>query len=502
MAKKKKLESTAPVPLTRGQLSRAEKERRQIRNLYAVGVAVLTVTALIIGIAVAYTFVIRPNSQVASVNGTSINRATYDKLQRWNLFQQIQNQSIQGLSQTTDQQTLTTQLTTLQNQLKNVDNDPVDPTVLSQLIDSEVLRQKSQSELGITVTQGELKSAAIKDFIPQPTPPVTPPSAVTTTATTATTSAATMTTTATTKGTPIPTATLVPTATPTVGSPTVTPSPTATLPPVPGASATAATTYDRYIKAIDMPTSPQVSEPICDSGCPNLSESDYLGLIIEPRVRRDKVTEKLAATQVMTQVEQIHAQHILTTTEEGSKKIRAMLDKGADFSQLANTQSSEQIQRVQQGTAPNGGDLGWFPQKGSNFDQTFVDAAFKVPTGQYSQPVQTQFGWHIIKVIERDPKRPLDSATIDTLKTNAYNDWFTKARDSSNIVPKPTPTPLPATPVPIVLTPAPVAPSTPASTPGSPGVAPTPVSSATPGAASATPAASPSNATPGTPSAR
>src|SRR5947208_9957489 len=98
---KKKLQPTAPV-LTRGQLSRAERERRQIRNLYTAVIGVVSLVVLIILFAVVQSFIIRPNETIASVNNVNITRATYLKLRRYNVFQQEQqNQLLAAAGQTT-----------------------------------------------------------------------------------------------------------------------------------------------------------------------------------------------------------------------------------------------------------------------------------------------------------------------------------------------------------------------------------------------------------------
>ncbi len=427
--------------MTRGQLSRAERERRRIRNLYAAAAGLATFVVLLFGLSAFTTFVLRPNAEVARVNDKVITRATYNKLRRWSVYQQIQNQGLLGQF---GQATSAEQTNQLVQQLRNVDReDTLDATVVNQLIDDEVLRQYSQRDFGIAPTKADLKAEAVEDMLPQPTPPPEPTQAVT----------------------PAPTitgtATITPTATstPTPGPPTSTPTPTATLPPVPGAQQTAEAAYSRLIRAWSMGPSPQQNEPLCQLGCPGISEDDYLTLVIEPQVRREQVIEKLAASSVMTEVEQIHAQHILTDTEEGAKKIIEMLDKGADFTELANTQSSEQIRNQQQGLVPNGGDLGWFPNSElSGLVREFYEAAFKVETGKYSrEPVKTQFGWHVIKVIERDPKRPLTQSQIDQQKNKLYDEWFQKAKQSAVIRSSvPTPTPVPTEPAIVEPTPPPV----------------------------------------------
>ena len=422
MAKKKKVESKAPVPLTRGQLSRARQEQIRIRNLYAAAAGIVTLVVLLFGVAALNTFVLRPNQEVARVNGKVINRATYDKLRRWSIFQTMQNQAIQDQF---GQSASTGQMEALQQQLRNVEEETIlDQEVIGTLVDAEVLRQASTAEFQISPTRDELKAAAVKDFIPEPTPPPTASPTVDLTPTISQTVAIT------------PTATSSPTA----GSPTTTPTITPTLPPVPGAQQTAETTYKRYVTSLDQSTSAHPNDAFCGAGCPDISEEDYLNLLIDPRVRRDKVIEKLSATSVLTEVEQINAQHILTDTEEGARALIARLDKGEDFTELANTQSKEQIQNQQNGQTPNGGNLGWFPREGSNLVKEFVEGAWPVEAGKYSQPVKSEFGWHIIKVLERDPKRPLDTSQIEAKKNQLYDDWFKKAKDAADIVPRPTPT--------------------------------------------------------------
>lgn len=195
-----------------------------------------------------------------------------------------------------------------------------------------------------------------------------------------------------------------------------------------------------------MSVEPSNTNGYCSLGCPDISEDDYLNLIVKPNYLRDKVLEMQAAS-IVTQVEQIHAQHILTTTKEGADKLRQELLAGADFTQVANTQSKEQLDNIAQGATPNGGDLGWFPKEDSGLVQPFVDGAWPVPAGQISEPVQTTFGWHIIKVLERDPKRELSSTIIEQKKSKTYDDWFAKIVSEAKIEPQPTPTPVPPSPV-------------------------------------------------------
>jgi peptidyl-prolyl cis-trans isomerase C len=93
-----------------------------------------------------------------------------------------------------------------------------------------------------------------------------------------------------------------------------------------------------------------------------------------------------------------HASHILVATEEQAKNLKAQLDGGADFAELAKANSTD-------GSAAGGGDLGWFGP--GMMVKPFEDAVIALQPGQISAPVQTQFGWHLILLAEtRDAAAP------------------------------------------------------------------------------------------------
>src|ERR1700674_3204255 len=95
------------------------------------------------------------------------------------------------------------------------------------------------------------------------------------------------------------------------------------------------------------------------------------------------------------QTAQVHAAHILVTTKAQADAIEAQLKKGADFAALAAQYSQDK------GSKTKGGDLGTFGP--GQMVPAFQAAAFKLKPGQISDPVQTPFGWHVIKVIETKP---------------------------------------------------------------------------------------------------
>ncbi len=96
--------------------------------------------------------------------------------------------------------------------------------------------------------------------------------------------------------------------------------------------------------------------------------------------------------------EEIQARHILVSSEDEAKKLLVRVEAGEDFAQLAKENSGDA------GSKTQGGMLGYFG-KGQMVPQ-FEEAAFALKKGEVSKPVQSQFGWHVIKVEDRRQKPP------------------------------------------------------------------------------------------------
>lgn len=93
---------------------------------------------------------------------------------------------------------------------------------------------------------------------------------------------------------------------------------------------------------------------------------------------------------------ELHARHILTETEDEAKAALAKIKAGADFATVAKEASKDP------GSAESGGDLGFFTK--DQMVPAFSEAAFKLEPGQVSEPVKSDFGWHIIRTEEKREK--------------------------------------------------------------------------------------------------
>jgi peptidyl-prolyl cis-trans isomerase C len=141
----------------------------------------------------------------------------------------------------------------------------------------------------------------------------------------------------------------------------------------------------------------------------------------------DKDIKKFYDENLKPQTE-VHVRHILVETEAQAKDVVAKLKGGADFAQLAKEVSKD--------PSSDGGDLGYITK-----DQVvpeFGEAAFKLDKGKISDPVKSQFGWHVIKVEDkRERKPPPFDAVKDRIKTvlmqKANEDLVAKARQSAKI---------------------------------------------------------------------
>ncbi|MGI5920999.1 MAG: peptidylprolyl isomerase [Syntrophomonadaceae bacterium] len=159
--------------------------------------------------------------------------------------------------------------------------------------------------------------------------------------------------------------------------------------------------------------------------------------LLKPRI---KITEKELKTYfeenkaAFVQEEQVKASHILVETETKAKEVKRKLDNGEDFSKLAREYSADTA------TKDNGGDLGFFSR--GEMVAEFEEAAFSLNVGEVSNPVKTEYGYHIIKVTDKkeaqeanyeSSKKEVREAVLDQKMSAQFDSWIKKLYDKYNV---------------------------------------------------------------------
>jgi len=141
--------------------------------------------------------------------------------------------------------------------------------------------------------------------------------------------------------------------------------------------------------------------------------------------------------------QEVRARHILVEGEDEAKQALARVKGGEDFAKVAAEVSKDP------GSKSDGGDLGFFTQE--RMVQPFAEAAFKLEAGQFSEPVKTQFGWHVIKVEEKrtQPIPPFEEMKEQVeayLTRKAQQDMVLSLREKAKVERLDKPAEAPATP--------------------------------------------------------
>ncbi len=132
---------------------------------------------------------------------------------------------------------------------------------------------------------------------------------------------------------------------------------------------------------------------------------------------RDKIVTSIPST-----AEQVHVQQILLYNEGTAQSFLTQLNGGADFDELAL--QADPVTR---------GDLGWVP-RGYLLDAKFEETAFGLAVGEHSDVIATEVGFHIVKVLARDPARPLSPDATLALQELALKKWIEEQRLQANVV--------------------------------------------------------------------
>jgi peptidyl-prolyl cis-trans isomerase C len=125
-----------------------------------------------------------------------------------------------------------------------------------------------------------------------------------------------------------------------------------------------------------------------------LLQSDYMRALMAEKLTEDLMQKRYQDLVVKSlNSDEVHARHILLTTEAAANEVIVALDKGGDFATLAKEKSTGP-------SGPGGGDLGFF--KAKDMVGPFSKAAFAMKKNEYTKKaIKTQFGWHVIYVVDR-----------------------------------------------------------------------------------------------------
>ena len=132
---------------------------------------------------------------------------------------------------------------------------------------------------------------------------------------------------------------------------------------------------------------------------------------------RDKILADVPST-----AEQVHVQQILLYNQDTAQRFLTQLDGGADFDELAF--EADPITR---------GDLGWVP-RGYLLEPKLEEAAFNLLVGEHSDVIATDVGFHILRILARDPERPLSPDAYLALQELALKTWINAQRQQAEIV--------------------------------------------------------------------
>jgi parvulin-like peptidyl-prolyl isomerase len=407
--------SKKPRVATKKHVARLEREQRQVRLVRTVAFVMFGVIALLLIYGYIDLNYLQLQKPVAEVNGEKITLEHWQEnvqLQRINLaniyqrYQFFQQQFGMDVSQ---------QLQEVEYYLQSP--QATGQLVLDKMID-EVLISHEAERRGITVSDEEIEQAIREayNFFPNgtPVPTITPTAFEYPTLTSQQLTVYPLTATPTEVLTSTPASTFTPdpsvtaTATFTAAPPTPTSvpedvTPTATPFTLEGFNTEYQTTLEEY-------QSYGVSEATFRSAYKN-------------ELLRKKLAEAITV-DVQSTEEQVWARHILVVTESEAKAVIELLNNGSDFEKLAKQFSTDT------GSGAVGGDLGWFG-RGAMVPE-FENAAFSQPIGEISEPVQSQFGYHIIQVLDRQ-ELPLDASQLQQSRDNAFTEWLTTAKEEAEV---------------------------------------------------------------------
>ena len=385
----------APLRTTKKHLARAERERIQSRWLLGViiAIAVVAIGILVYGwIDSAY---IQPQKTVVTVNEDTITQGEFQgrvRIHQRELLGQLNSYMQMEQLFASDPQTLTS-IQELQNQIRTQLSYPelIGQEVIYSMIRETLIRQEAE-KTGIHVLPEEIERQIQHSFgfYPEGTPTPFP--------------------------TPTPDATRVAAIT-AVSEPTSESSPTPTLPQTPFPTATP---YVLEAYEVDYE---QFLDSLSDFG---ITEADFY-VYIEAQLLEEKVREQFDP-EIERVAEHVLIQHILFFDEEIAQEALEQLESGEAWDDIVLEYSEDQNSRE------SSGDLGWKTQDDlTAFLGQMGLIVFSAPVNEVIGPIETQYGWHLVRIVDRQD-REISDAAYQVAVDNAFEAWIDELTAEAEII--------------------------------------------------------------------
>ena len=410
-------DTNAPKPASRKHEARLARENRQKKLMTGIVGGILAVVILLVGFGILYDLVIKKGRPVAMVGTTKISSEQFEKRVQYERLSYVD--SFTSYAASGYAQLFQSYLLEMQNALDNYIQFGSD--VLDKMVNEAVVAAKAE-ELGITVSEEDIDKEIEEGFgfFPNgtPTPAATVEFTFKPTSTLSAEQLAIVTITPT--PSPEPTATL---------EATFTPVPTDAATATPEATATATTEPTATsIPPTATPYTQEGFESLYDTMLTNINvQFDYTDKDFREYVRSLLLNQKVfdyLTKDISREQEMVWARHILVETEEEATAVLDRLNAGEDFGLLAAELSTDTS------NSANGGDLGWFTK--GQMVKEFETAAFELEIGEVSEPVATDYGYHVIQVLGHEP-RELSDEEWETYKNQVYFQFIEDAKTDLDV---------------------------------------------------------------------
>lgn len=416
--------------VTKKHLAKKQREEKQTRIILIAAIVIGVIIVGLVGYGLVDQLLVRPATPVAEVGDQVITAKAFESRVKYTRVQLLsQVEYYYSIYQMFGEDFGASYLSAAQNLgYQLLQPEALGSDILDEMIDDILIHEEAAAR-GITVSEDEINEAVYSAFGFYPDGTATP----TQTATVVVTPTYSDEMLALVPSTSTPTATEEPTETPEV---TVTPSEESTesgatdegtdaeVTPTPELSPTLTLT-----PTITLTPTPYTTEVFADNvkefddnyGLYDFSYEDLRG-IFEVQLLREKLVEEITVDMVPVE-EQVWARHILVDTEEEAQDILQKLEEGEEWNALAAEYSLDDSNK------DNGGDLGWFSY--DDMVEAFAEAAFSLDEGEISEPVESDYGFHIVQLVGKRESQ-ISAADFQNDKDAAFNEWLTVKRNARN----------------------------------------------------------------------